>query len=62
MARVETPNPRYYIGSGKAEELKVLKLASEAESVRPQQVRTPSTGVERWRRCRPRPVPPRRSS
>jgi len=32
-ARIDRPNPRFFIGSGKAEELKALKTASEADLI-----------------------------
>ncbi len=54
MARVETPNPRYYIGSGKAEELKVLKLASEADLILVNHALSPvqERNLERFAECR----------
>lgn len=33
MARIERPNPKYFIGSGKADELKETKLATNADLV-----------------------------
>ena len=54
MARVETPNPRYYIGSGKAEELKALKLASEADLILVNHALSPvqERNLERFAECR----------
>ena len=54
MARVETPNPRYYIGSGKAEELKALKLASEADLILVNHALSPvqERNLEKFAECR----------
>jgi len=53
-ARIDKPNPRYFIGTGKAEELKAAKLASEADLILVNQALTPvqERNLEKFTECR----------
>jgi GTP-binding protein HflX len=53
-ARVERPNPRYFVGSGKAEELKAQKLALDADLILVNHTLTPvqERNLEQLTECR----------
>jgi GTP-binding protein HflX len=53
-ARVERPDPRYFVGSGKAEELKALKEALEADLILVNHALSPvqERNLERLTQCR----------
>ena len=53
-ARVERPNPRYYIGSGKADELKASKQALDADLILVNHALTPvqERNLEQLTECR----------
>jgi len=53
-ARVERPDPRYFVGSGKAEELQALKEALEADLILVNHALSPvqERNLERLTRCR----------
>jgi len=53
-ARIDKPNPRYFIGTGKAEELKAAKLANEADLILVNQALTPvqERNLEKFTECR----------
>jgi GTP-binding protein HflX len=53
-ARIEHPNPRFFIGSGKAEELKALKLAGNADLILVNHALSPvqERNLEQFTQCR----------
>ena len=53
-ARIDRPNPKFYIGTGKAEELKTLKLATEADLVLVNHTLSPvqERNLEKFLECR----------
>lgn len=53
-ARIERPNPKFFIGSGKAEELKALKLAENADLILVNHALSPvqERNLEQFTQCR----------
>jgi GTP-binding protein HflX len=53
-ARVERPNPKFFVGSGKAEELKVQKLATDADLILVNHALSPvqERNLEQFTQCR----------